>query len=53
MGVTAAISPNESNWGGRGSCVGFLVYLFSGEYQQRKKERKPAAEHYSLIKAFF
>jgi hypothetical protein len=28
MSVTAAISPNESNWGGRGGCLGFLVYLF-------------------------
>ncbi len=30
MSVTAAISPNESNWGWRGGCLGFLVYLFSG-----------------------
>ncbi len=30
MSVTAAISPNESSWGGSGGCLGFLVYLFSG-----------------------
>ncbi len=30
MSVTAAISPYESNWGWRGGCLGFLVYLFSG-----------------------
>jgi hypothetical protein len=29
MSVTAAISPNESSWGGSGGCLGFLVYLFS------------------------
>jgi hypothetical protein len=26
--ATAAFSPNGSNWGGRGGCLGFLVYLF-------------------------
>jgi hypothetical protein len=30
MSVAAAISPNESSWGGSGGCQGFLVYLFSG-----------------------
>jgi hypothetical protein len=30
MSVTAAISPNESSWGGSVGCLGFLVYLFSG-----------------------
>ncbi len=29
MSVIAAISPNETNWGRRGVCLGFLVYLFS------------------------
>jgi hypothetical protein len=29
MSVTAATSPNESNWGGGGGCLGFLVYLFA------------------------
>ncbi len=29
MSVIAAISPYESNRGGRGGCLGFLVYLFS------------------------
>jgi hypothetical protein len=28
IGATAAFSPNGSNWGGRGGCLGFLVYLF-------------------------
>ncbi len=28
--TTAALSPNESNWGGRGGCLGLLVYLFCG-----------------------
>jgi hypothetical protein len=30
MSVTAAISPYESIWRGRRSCLGFLVYLFAG-----------------------
>jgi hypothetical protein len=29
ISVTAAISPDESNWGWRGGCLAFLVYLFS------------------------
>jgi hypothetical protein len=28
--VPAATSSNKSNWGGRGGCLGFLVYLFAG-----------------------
>jgi hypothetical protein len=35
MSVTAAISPNESSWGGSGGCLGFLVYLFSAFNQLR------------------
>jgi hypothetical protein len=31
MSMIAAISPNETNWGRRGGCLGFLVYLFSGK----------------------
>jgi hypothetical protein len=31
MSETAAISPYESNFGGRGGCLGFLVYLFSAQ----------------------
>jgi hypothetical protein len=34
MSVTAAVSPNESNWGRRGGCLGFLVYLFSAATSQ-------------------
>jgi hypothetical protein len=30
ISATAALSPNESNWGGRGGCLGFLVHLFCG-----------------------
>jgi hypothetical protein len=43
MGVTAAISPNESSWGGSGGCLGFLVYLFSGGNLQGKCSRAPEA----------
>jgi hypothetical protein len=30
ISVIATISPNETNWGRMGGCLGFLVYLFSG-----------------------
>jgi hypothetical protein len=30
MSATTTLSPNESNWGGRVSCLGFFVYLFCG-----------------------
>jgi hypothetical protein len=37
MSVIAAISPNETNWGRRGGCLGFLVYLFSGVLKEKRE----------------
>jgi hypothetical protein len=40
MSVTAALSPNRSNWGGRGGGnLGFLVDLFSEVYSTRKRRQ--------------
>ncbi len=36
IGASAAFSPNGSNWGGRGGCLGFLVYLFCGYADEKE-----------------
>ncbi len=50
MSVIAAISPNETNSGRRGGCLGFLVYLFSGVHRKQDTsegsvERYTVGEH--------